>query len=104
MARPYSQDCPIARTLDIIGERWTILILRDLFLNKTRRFQDFIESLVGIAPNTLSERLKTLEEQGIIGRHLYEEHPPRLEYALTDKGKTLGPIVKSLREWGSRHT
>jgi DNA-binding HxlR family transcriptional regulator len=103
MPRSYTQDCPVARALDIIGERWTILILRDLFLNKTRRFQDFIESLVGIAPNTLSERLKTLEEQGIIARHLYEEHPPRLEYALTDKGKTLGPIVKSLREWGSRH-
>ena len=65
MKKSYEMDCPVARTLDVIGERWTALILRDLFLNKSRRFQDFQESLA-IAPNTLSDRLKALESSGII--------------------------------------
>src|SRR5215472_14239637 len=79
MPRSYGlEDCPVARTLDLIGERWTILILRDLFLKGPRRFQDFQASLAGVAPNTLSARLKTLERRGIIGRELYSEHPPRL--------------------------
>ncbi len=102
MGKTYGQNnCPVARVLDIVGERWTLLILRDLFLHKTRRFQDFQESLSGIAPNTLSERLKSLEKHDIIARRPYAEHPPRLEYYLTDKGKTLGPVVKMLREVGS---
>ena len=103
MAKSYGlKDCPVARTLDLIGERWTILILRDLLLLGPRRFQDFQESLAGVAPNTLSARLKTMEAQGLITRHLYSEHPPRLEYRLTEKGKSLGPIVKALRDWGRR--
>ncbi|HYT31118.1 MAG TPA: helix-turn-helix domain-containing protein [Thermoanaerobaculia bacterium] len=103
MAKSYGlKDCPVARTLDLIGERWTILILRDLLLQGPRRFQDFQESLAGVAPNTLSARLKTMEAQGLITRHLYSEHPPRLEYRLTEKGKSLGPIVKALRDWGRR--
>lgn len=103
MSRSYGQKgCPVARTLDAIGERWTLLILRDLFLHGPRRFQDFQDSLAGVAPNTLSARLKDLETSGIIARRLYSEHPPRLEYHLTDKGKTLGPVMKALREWGQR--
>jgi DNA-binding HxlR family transcriptional regulator len=104
MARSYRQkSCPVARALDIIGERWTILLLRDLFLQGPRRFQDFQESLAGVAPNTLSARLKVMEEQGLISRRVYSDHPPRLEYHLTDKGKSLGPVLKALREWGQRH-
>jgi DNA-binding HxlR family transcriptional regulator len=103
MARSYKQkSCPVARTLDVIGERWTILILRDLLLKGPRRFQDFQESLAGVAPNTLSARLKDLEVNGLIGRRVYSEHPPRLEYHLTEKGKSLGPVLKALREWGQR--
>ena len=103
MAKSYGlKDCPVARTLDLIGARWTILVLRDLLLHGPRRFQDFQESLTGVAPNTLSARLKAMEEQGLITRHLYSEHPPRLEYRLTEKGKSLGPIVKALRNWGRR--
>lgn len=102
-AKSYNLDCPIARTLDRVGERWTFLILRDLFLHGPRRFQDFQESLAGIAPNTLSERLKTLEAGGLIARELYAQHPPRMQYVLTEKGKTLGTVVKALREWGRRH-
>lgn len=103
MARSYKQVCPVARTLDVVGERWTILILRDLLQHKTRRFQDFEASLSGIAPNTLSQRLKALEAQGIIASRLYAEHPPRPEYFLTDKGKALGPVLKAMREWGKRY-
>jgi DNA-binding HxlR family transcriptional regulator len=104
MARSYRQEhCPVARTLDVIGERWTILLLRDLLLEGPRRFQDFQESLPGVAPNTLSARLKDLEKHGLIARRLYSEHPPRLEYRLTDRGKSLGPVLKALRDWGRRH-
>jgi DNA-binding HxlR family transcriptional regulator len=104
MARSYRQkNCPVARALDIIGERWTILLLRDLFLQGPRRFQDFQESLAGVAPNTLSARLKTMEDHGLIARRVYSDHPPRLEYYLTDKGKSLGPVLKALRDWGQRH-
>jgi len=101
MARSYRQkDCPVARTLDVIGERWTILILRDLFLRGPRRFQDFQQSLDGIAPNTLSARLKEMEDRGLIERRPYSDHPPRLEYHLTAKGRSLGPVMKALRDWG----
>lgn len=104
MVRPYTLDCPVARTLDIIGERWTILVLRDLFLAGPRRYQDLADSLTDISPNTLSDRLKTLEAHGIVERQFYSEHPPRAEYRLTAKGKELGPVLKSLRSWGLKHT
>jgi DNA-binding HxlR family transcriptional regulator len=103
MADGYGLDCPVARTLDAIGERWTILILRDLFLQGPRKFQDFEASLSGISPNTLSSRLKRLEDHGIIVRRFYEEHPPRAEYVLTPKGRELGPVLKSLRAWGEKN-
>ena len=104
MPETYGLSCPVARTLDIIGERWSVLILRDLFLQGPRRFQDFERSLSGISPNTLSARLKRLEDGGIIERRLYAEHPPRAEYVLTAKGRELGPVMKALRVWGERHT
>ncbi len=104
MAKSYQIDhCPVARTLDLIGERWTMLLLRDLLLHGPRRFQDFQNSLPGVAPNTLSARLKDMEDKGIVRRELYNERPPRLEYVLTDKGKSLGPVVKALRDWGNKH-
>jgi DNA-binding HxlR family transcriptional regulator len=88
----------------VIGERWTILILRDLLLQGPRRFQDFHESLSGVAPNTLSARLKDMEARGLIVRRPYSDHPPRLEYQLTEKGRSLGPVLKALRDWGRRHS
>jgi len=105
MAKSYQQEhCPVARALDLIGERWTILVLRDLLVQGPRRFQDFQESLAGVAQNTLSARLKALEAHGLITRRLYSEHPPRLEYQLTKKGNSLGPVLKALREWGQRYS
>ncbi|WP_297300360.1 helix-turn-helix domain-containing protein [uncultured Methylovirgula sp.] len=100
----YSQDCPVARTLDIVGEKWSLLILRDLVQKGPQRFQDLELGLEGVAPNTLSARLKTLEQQGVIGMRLYEAHPPRYEYFLTEKGKALRPVLGALRAWGERFT
>jgi DNA-binding HxlR family transcriptional regulator len=96
------RHCPVARALDIIGDSWTILILRDLFLDGPRKFQDFQASLSGISPNTLSTRLKKLEANGIIGRRFYEQHPPRAEYVLTDRGRELRPVMQALRDWGNK--
>jgi len=104
MVTGYDRVCPVARTLEIIGERWTLLILRDLFRDGPRKFHDLERSLTGISPNTLSARLKTLEEGGIVERHFYEEHPPRAEYRLTSTGRELQPVLKSLADWGRRHT
>ena len=104
MAKSYDiPDCPVALTLDLIGERWTILLLRDLLLEGPRKFQDFQGSLPGVAPNILSARLKAMEESGLIRRQLYSERPPRVEYVLTDKGKSLGPVVKAMRDWGRKN-
>jgi DNA-binding HxlR family transcriptional regulator len=96
--------CPIARSLELVGERWTILILRDLVRFGPRKFHEFEQSLPRISPNTLSARLKRLEEAGIIERRFYEQHPPRAEYLLTDKGRELRPVLRALFEWGERHT
>jgi len=99
-----TEPCPVARTLDIVGDRWTILILRELLTNPSRRFQEMEASLRGISPNTLSARLKKLEEHGIVTRRVYEEHPPRAEYVLTPKGRELGPALQALLVWGRKHT
>lgn len=103
MAGPYGQKCPIARALDVIGERWSLLILRDLRRFGPRRFQELEQGLPGLAPNTLSARLKTLEAQGVVGVRLYEVHPPRYEYFLTEKGEALRPVLKALYAWGEKH-
>ena len=99
----YGLDCPVARTLDIVGERWTLLILRDLLRQGPRKFQDLETSLSGIGLNTLSARLKRLEHAEIIERRFYEQHPPRAEYVLTDKGRALGPVLLALKKWGERY-
>ena len=93
--------CPIARTLDVVGEWWTLLIVRDALLG-ARRFEDF--KATGIADNILATRLKKLTEAGIIKRRRYQSHPDRYEYLLTDKGLELAPIVLALRSWGKRFT
>ena len=104
MSSRYDLKCPVARALDIIGERWTMLILRDLFREGPRKFADFEQSLTGISATTLSARLKKLEQHDILARRFYADHPPRAEYLLTDKGRTLGPILKLLFDWGTKHT
>ena len=96
-----NQVCSIARSLELIGERWTILIIRDAFLG-IRRFDDFQRSL-GVARNVLQSRLETLVEHGILERVRYQERPQRFEYRLTEKGLDLWPVLVSLISWGDRH-
>lgn len=103
MADFYDTKCPVGRALNAVGDRWTMMILRDLFVHNTRRFQDFVESLPGVSPNTLSTRLKSLESFAIIERQFYEDHPPRAEYILTRKGRELGPVVVALKRWGNKY-
>lgn len=95
-------NCSIARPLSFLGERWALLVLRDLFLGK-RRFEEFQESL-GVASNVLSQRLATLVEEGIVERSRYSEHPERFEYRLTEKGRDLQPVLLALLAWGDRYT
>jgi DNA-binding HxlR family transcriptional regulator len=92
----------VACALDVIGEKWSLLILRDLTRSPSRRFQDLIDSLKGCAPNTLSARLTALEQAGLVERRLYEQHPPRMEYVLTDKGREVRPVLKALKAWGEK--
>jgi DNA-binding HxlR family transcriptional regulator len=96
-----SQNCSIARTLSILGERWTLIVLTELFVGR-RRF-DEIQVERGIASNILSQRLATLVEHGIAERHLYSEHPERFEYRLTDKGRELLPVQLALIRWGDKY-
>jgi len=91
-------NCSIARTLDVVGEWWTLLILRDAFRG-TKRFDDFQASL-GLARSVLTARLRKLTEQGILERRAYREHPPRYEYRLTEQGRALFPVIAALLSWG----
>jgi DNA-binding HxlR family transcriptional regulator len=102
MAKRYDQACPVAKSLELVGERWTLLIVRDL-LEGPRRFQDLQASLPGIAPALLSERLKLMEQHGLVARQFYSDHPPRAQYVLTDRGRELGVVIGALAAWGSRH-
>jgi DNA-binding HxlR family transcriptional regulator len=93
-------NCSIARTLDVVGEWWTLLILRDAFRG-TRRFDDFQQSL-GLARSVLTARLGKLTEHGVLERRAYSSHPPRYEYHLTDKGRALFPVIAALLAWGDQ--
>jgi DNA-binding HxlR family transcriptional regulator len=93
-------NCSIARTLSIVGDRWTLLLLRDCFLG-ARRFDQFSESL-GLSPHLLSTRLAKLVEAGVLDRHPYQQKPARFEYRLTEKGRDLYPVIAGLVRWGDR--
>jgi DNA-binding HxlR family transcriptional regulator len=96
-----NQQCSIARTLEIVGERWTLLVLRDAFLG-IRRFDDFQRDL-GVARNVLADRLARLVDEGILERRRYQERPERFEYRLTAAGRDLWPVLHSLATWGDAH-
>jgi DNA-binding HxlR family transcriptional regulator len=99
--RPRS-SCPIAGTLDVLGDRWTLLILRDLFPGP-RRYGDFAAAAEGIPTNILAERLARLEAHGLIERKPYQQNPVRFSYALTAKGRDVKPILAAIGLWGARH-
>jgi DNA-binding HxlR family transcriptional regulator len=95
-----NSDCPVCRTADIVCGKWTLLVIRDL-AEGTARFCELERSLEGISPRTLSLRLRALEEEGVLERTTFPEVPPRVEYALTSKGRALVPIIDSMREYGT---
>jgi DNA-binding HxlR family transcriptional regulator len=102
LARDYKgQDCSIAATLELIGERWTLLVVRDVFMGN-RRFEEIQRSL-GVARNVLSARLGRLIDAGLLERRRYQERPERFEYFLTEKGLDLWPVMIALIGWGDRH-
>ncbi|HZQ63775.1 MAG TPA: helix-turn-helix domain-containing protein [Gaiellaceae bacterium] len=102
LKRDYDgQNCSIARTLEVVGERWTLLIVRDVFLG-LRRFDQLQENL-GIARNVLTDRLNRLVEEGIVERVPYSERPTRYEYRLTEKGRELRIALTALRQWGDQY-
>jgi DNA-binding HxlR family transcriptional regulator len=97
----HEMHCSVARTWTVLGERWTMLVVREAF-NRTRRFEDFQDRL-GIARNVLADRLARLVDEGILERRLYQEHPSRYEYRLTDKGLDLYPVLVAIMRWGDRY-
>ena len=94
--------CPITNALDIFGDRWTLLIIRDLVLGK-RRYQELISSAEKIASNILADRLKKLEAAGLVTRRAYQQKPARYEYFLTEKGESLKPVLIAIISWGQEH-
>src|SRR4051812_8454647 len=100
MTSPHERSvCPIACTLDLVGDRWTLLVLRDLFLGK-ERFDEFLKSPEGIATNILADRLRKLEETALIERIPSQSHSGRGTYRLTSRGRALGPVLKAMVTWG----
>ncbi len=100
--KEFRSPCPIACVLDILGDKWTLLVIRDLFLNK-HRYSEFIESPEGIPTNILADRLKRLEAAGLVSRQLYQSNPQRSEYFLTPMGTELKPVLSSMLQWAQRH-
>src|SRR5690242_20390941 len=101
-AHPRRSTCPVACTLDVLGDRWSLLVVRDLMRGK-HRYAEFLASSEGIPTNILAERLRRPVASGIVSKQRYSTHPPRLEYHLTDKGEDLRPIIRAMLEWGLRH-
>lgn len=101
MSAASNSQCPVCRTAEVVCGKWTLLIIRDL-AEGSSRFCELERSLEGISPRTLSLRLRALEEEGIVERHTFPEVPPRVEYALTQKGEALVPLVEDMRRYGTR--
>jgi DNA-binding HxlR family transcriptional regulator len=93
--------CPVARAMSVIGDRWTLLIVRDCFLGKSR-FEEFQKSL-GVTRHLLSDRLKRLVEGGVLEKNPYSDKPLRYDYRLTDKGRDFAPALVGLKDWGKKH-
>jgi DNA-binding HxlR family transcriptional regulator len=103
MAGPLRSPCPIAGALDVLGDTWTLLVIRDLLFYGKHRFADFLASPEAISTNILTERLQRLERCGIVERRRYHQRPPRDEYYLTARGHELQPVLRELVKWGKQH-
>lgn len=94
-------DCPVATTVQLIGNKWKLLILRNLIYTGTQRFSDFIKSIPGLSKKVLTDNLRALEDDGLIEREVFAEVPPRVEYSLSELGKTLKPVWDAMFDWGN---
>ena len=101
MSASSNAECPVCKTAEVVCGKWTLLVIRDLAEGNCR-FCELERSLEGISPRTLSLRLRALEQEGIVARHTYPEVPPRVEYALTEKGEALVPLIEDMRRYGNR--
>lgn len=97
---PENVECSITKALEVLDGKWTFLIIKNL-IEGTKRFGELRKSLYGVSPKTLTVRLKELEERNIIKRTAYATIPPKVEYSLTEKGKSLKPIIKAMKQWGA---
>lgn len=103
MSQPRRSPCPVSCTLDLIGDRWTLLVIRDMMFFGKQRFEEFLESPEGISTNILASRLKLLEELGLAEKTPYSNHSRRMNYQLTEKGKSLRSVLKVITVWGLKH-
>ena len=101
LTREELPECPVATTVQLIGNKWKLLIIRNLVFNGTQRFGDFIKSIPAISKKVLTDDLRALEDDGLVKREVFAEVPPRVEYSLTELGKTLKPILDAMFEWGT---
>jgi len=100
---PCDKFCPIEHTVNLIGHKWKVLILRNLFNSGTQRFIELSKGINGISQKMLTQQLRQLEADGIICRTVYPEVPPKVEYSLTELGRSLGPILEEMNQWGKKH-
>jgi|JI8StandDraft_2_1071088.scaffolds.fasta_scaffold02071_3 DNA-binding HxlR family transcriptional regulator len=100
MTIDHRSHCPIACTLDLIGDRWTLLVIRDMLFFGKQRFEEFLDSPEGISTNILANRLKSLEAMGLITKQPYSNHSRRMSYQLTAAGQSLRPVLRSITRWG----
>lgn len=100
---PCDKSCPIEHTVNLIGHKWKVLIIRNLHNNGTQRFSELSKGINGISQKMLTQQLRQLETDGIIERKVYPEVPPRVEYSLTDLGTSLKPILEAMNTWGIEH-
>lgn len=101
--RPKRSPCPLASTLDLVGDKWTLLVIRDMLLWGKRQFKDFLDSPEGISTNILTDRLKRLEQNGLIKKKPYQKNPVRYEYIPTKRGEDLRPAITEIAKWGMSH-
>ncbi|MGG6294513.1 winged helix-turn-helix transcriptional regulator [Leptolyngbya sp. AN02str] len=103
MSQPRRSPCPVSCTLDLLGDRWTLLVIRDMMFFGKQRFEEFLESPEGISTNILANRLKLLEELGLVEKQPYSSHARRMNYHLTEKGQSLRPVLRVIALWGLKH-
>lgn len=101
LTREELPECPVATTVQLIGNKWKLLIIRNLIYNERQRFTDFMKSIPAISKKVLTDNLRALEEDGLVEREVFAEVPPRVEYSLSEVGKTLKPVLDAMKDWGT---